>query len=213
MRYWPTCWSVCFRTTVQFSAIKACRRRRVQSDSRVNRLWAFKETLPQRILRQGLGLTTLDEAINNLHFCFLDIKILLQAFWQAWSSALSQQYKPTFSEYKWLNQLGLGQALLRQKNLVVYENPLPLWVMAITAVSRAYQILSPLLCSAANKWKAKGGLGIHYQIHHCPQSSDLQHHSYSYINERSSSTQEGLICKVVYVPGKGIADQTGIILC
>lgn len=27
---------------------------------------------------------------------FLDIRILLQAFWQAWSSALSQQYKPTF---------------------------------------------------------------------------------------------------------------------
>lgn len=32
---------------------------------------------------------------------FLDIRILLQAFWHAWSSALSQQYKPTFSEYKW----------------------------------------------------------------------------------------------------------------
>lgn len=34
---------------------------------------------------------------------FLDIRILLQAFWQAWSSALSQQYKPTFSEYMWLS--------------------------------------------------------------------------------------------------------------
>lgn len=29
---------------------------------------------------------------------FLDIRILLQALWQAWSSALSQQYKPTVSE-------------------------------------------------------------------------------------------------------------------
>lgn len=56
---------------MQLSPIKASWGGRVDCDSRVNRLGAFKKTLPERILRQGLGLTALDETINNLHFCFL----------------------------------------------------------------------------------------------------------------------------------------------
>lgn len=71
MRYEPACWSVCFRAAMQLSPIKASWGGRVDCDSRVNRLRAFKKTLPERILRQGLGLTPLDETINNLHFCFL----------------------------------------------------------------------------------------------------------------------------------------------
>lgn len=56
---------------MQLSPIQASWGGRVDCDSRVNRLGAFKKTLPERVLRQGLGLTPLDETINNLGFCFL----------------------------------------------------------------------------------------------------------------------------------------------